>query len=94
MSKVIVTLQDDSTEEFTDTIGHQVGNGAVQIMNADGTQRIFNNFKEVFVDLDDEEKAAFTERMRVAEEGAQARIDAQEKAQIANPAPADIALDS
>ncbi len=67
MSKLHITKTDSEVVVFDDVIGHQVGNGAVQVMNRDGTQYIYNNFQEVFIDLDDEEKAAFQATIENAE---------------------------
>lgn len=45
--------------EFENVIGHQVGNGAVQILERSGNQTIINNYFDVFVELDEEAKAKF-----------------------------------
>ncbi len=74
MTKLIVTTQFGDDLVFEDVIGHQIGNGAVQIMNRDGTQNIYNNFREIFVDLDDEEKATFTKRIDEAEKAADIKM--------------------
>ncbi len=87
MSKITVTKADGTEEEFTETIGHQIGNGAVQIMMNDGTQVIFNNFKEVFIDLDEDEKASFKERIVEAEAAAQAKLENMKE--LTNPASDD-----
>lgn len=80
MSTVSVILEDGTTREFVDnTLGHQVGYGACQIMLEDGTQYVFNNFKEISIIPNEEERATFVaeqerakaiaaERMRVTDE--------------------------
>lgn len=80
MSKLVVRKSDGQEIEFKDTIGHQVGNGAVQIMMGNGEQRIFNNFIEVSILLTAKEKKEFKARMAKAEADAKAKIDAQEAA--------------
>ena len=80
MSSVTVKKSDGQEVTFKDTIGHQIGNGAVQIMEASGEQSIFNNFISVKVNLTAKEKKAFKESIKRAEANAQAKIDAQEKA--------------
>ncbi len=89
MSKITVTKADGTEEEFTETIGHQIGNGAVQIMMNDGTQIIFNNFKEVFIDLDEDEKASFKKQIVAAEAAAEAKLKAMEELSGSNPASDD-----
>jgi len=84
MSKLVVRKSDGQEVEFKDTIGHQVGNGAVQIMMGNGEQRIFNNFIEVSIILTAKEKTAFKAQMKAAEAKAKARIDEQEAAYIAS----------
>ncbi len=74
MTKLVVTTQFGDDLVFENVIGHQIGNGAVQIMNRDGTQNIYNNFREIFVDLDDEEKATFTKRIDEAEKAADIKM--------------------
>lgn len=78
MSTITVTKANGELEVFEKTMGHQIGNGAVQVMNEDGTQVVFNNFQEVHVDLDDEEKTAFKKRITDVEEQAKARMAASE----------------
>ncbi len=74
MTKLVVTTQFGDDLVFEDVIGHQIGNGAVQIMNRDGTQNIYNNFREIFVDLDDDEKASFTKQIETAEKAAEDKM--------------------
>lgn len=81
MSSVVITKSDGQKVTFKDTIGHQIGNGAVQIMKGNGEQVIFNNFKEVIVKLTAKEQKAFKETMAKAEANAQAKMTAREAAQ-------------
>ncbi len=78
MSKLVITKNDGEIVEFEDVIGHQIGNGAVQVMMKDGTQHVFNNFIEVFIDLDDADKAAFKKRIDDAEAAAAAKMEAEQ----------------
>ncbi len=63
MTTITVVKQNEESVTFNDVMGHQVGNGAVQLIMEDGTQFVFNNFIEVFVDFSDEEKADFKARL-------------------------------
>ena len=81
MSSVTIVKENGESEVFKDTIGHQIGNGAIQVMLGDGTQKIFNNFREVAIDLDDEEKSSFKKTIEAAEANARAKIEEQEKAE-------------
>jgi len=78
MSLVTVIKQDNSTEEFLDVVGHQVGNGAVQLMFKDGSQKIYNGFVQVDIDLDKEEQADWDKRVKQAEEKAKAALAEQD----------------
>ncbi len=92
MTKVVVVKEDGTKKIFKNTVGHQIGNGAVQVMMTDGSQRVYNNFKEVYVDLDADDKKAFKLRMEAAEAAAKAQMAAND----AQPIEASnvIALDS
>jgi len=81
MSSIQVIKFDGEVEIFDDTMGHQVGNGAVQVMMKNGEQHIFNNFRSVDVLLSEEEKADFLEYTKKAEAAAIAKMAAQEQAQ-------------
>ncbi len=78
MSKLVITKNDGEIVEFDGVIGHQIGNGAVQVMMKDGTQHVFNNFIEVFVDLDDADKKGFKKRIEEAEAAAEAKMNAEQ----------------
>jgi len=84
MSSVTVRKSDGQTVTFRDTIGHQIGNGAVQIMKGNGEQVIFNNFIDVEIKLNAQEKKSFKESVALAEAKAKARIEAMEKNAEAN----------
>jgi len=84
MSKVIVTLQDDTEVEFDEnTFGHQIGNGSVQIMLLNGGQEVFNNFKQVSVIPNEEEQASFEKQIKAAEAKAKEAERAREQAREA-----------
>ncbi len=80
MTKLVVTTQFGDDLVFEDVIAHQIGNGAVQIMNRNGTQNIYNNFREIFVDLDDDEKASFTKQIETSEKEAKKKMAQMEAA--------------
>ncbi len=96
MSKLVITKNDGEVVEFDDVIGHQIGNGAVQVMMKDGTQHVFNNFIEVFVDLDDADKEGFKKRIAEAEASAEAKMNAEQPKGGGKKKPklASVALDS
>lgn len=79
MSDVKVTLANGDVEVFEDTIGHQVGYGAAQVMMEDGSQVVFNNFNKLETLLTDEEKADFIEVQKKARERAEAAMQLQEE---------------
>ena len=81
MSTLVVRKSDGQEVSFRDTIGHQIGNGAVQVMKGNGEQVIYNNFIEVKINLSPKEKQAFKNTIAKAEANAQAKIDAMEKAE-------------
>jgi len=80
MSSITVKKSDGQSVNFRNTIGHQIGNGAVQIMKGNGEQAIFNNFIEIQINLTDEEKKKFKKSIKAAEARAEASIAAQEVA--------------
>ena len=81
MSKVTVTLENGEEVVFDEnTIGHQVGYGACQIMLDDGSQYVFNNFKDVAVIPSEEESKAFIEEQAKLKAIAEANVKAQEEA--------------
>lgn len=59
MGNKVTVVRGAETLVFEDVIGHQVGNGAVQILERSGNQRIINNYDDVFVALDEEAAAQF-----------------------------------
>lgn len=81
MSSVVVKKSDGQNVTFKDTMGHQIGNGAVQIMKGNGEQEIYNNFISVSIKLTAKEKKAFKATIAAAEAKAKARMDAIEAAQ-------------
>jgi len=70
-NKVIVKLDTGENVEFEDVVGHQVGNGAVQILERSGNQRIFKNFNEVEIILAEETAAKFAFDLAEMEGGSQ-----------------------
>jgi len=84
MSSVTVRKSDGQTVTFRDTIGHQIGNGAVQIMKGNGEQVIFNNFIDVEIKLNAKEKKSFKASVALAEAKAKVRIEAMEQNAEAN----------
>ncbi len=81
MSSVVIKKSDGQEVVFKDTIGHQIGNGAVQIMKGNGEQEIYNNFISVSIKLTAKEKQAFKKTVAAAEAKAKARVEAMEKAE-------------
>ena len=57
-------------EEFTfeNIVLHQIGNGAVQIVQRDGNQTVINRFDEVYITLDDDSRAQFEMDLKQMEE--------------------------
>ena len=83
MSTVIVTLADGTEQVYEEnTFGHQIGNGAVQIMLNNGGQEIYNNFQKVIVVPNAGEQADFEKQIEEAEERAKAQ-EAARQAELA-----------
>lgn len=59
MGNTVTVVRGDESFVFENVIGHQVGNGAVQILERNGNQRIINRYDDVFVKLDEEAAAQF-----------------------------------
>jgi len=59
MGNTVTVEKGNNTEVFEDVLGHQVGNGAIQILERNGNQRIINNYDEVWVELDEEASNSF-----------------------------------
>jgi len=87
MSTVTVTLADGTDKVFDEnTFGHQIGNGAVQIMLKNGGQEIYNNFQKVIIVPNEQEQADFEQQVANAEakaEAMEAERQALEAAQMA-----------
>ena len=86
MSTLKLTLKNGENFEFVEnTFQHQIGNGAVQIMFKDGSQKIFNDFAYVEVVPSDEEREDFEKQIAAQEARAKeaiAAMEAEEEAQV------------
>lgn len=81
MSTVTITLADGTEKVFEEnTFGHQIGNGAVQIMLKSGGQEIYNNFQKVIITPNEKEQADFEQQVADAE----AKAKEMEEAAIAS----------
>jgi len=80
MTKIVITLEDGKEEVFENTIGHQVGYGAAQLMLNTGEQVVFNNFKRLEVQLTEEERKEFMGQQAAMKAKAEAQVEAQEAA--------------
>jgi len=69
MGNTVTVVKDEITEVFEDVLGHQVGNGAIQILERNGNQRIINNFDDVLVFLDKEASEKFEFDLKAMEAG-------------------------
>ncbi len=61
MGNTVVVNKNGGEEIFTDVLGHQIGNGAIQVLARDGNQRIIFAPDDVTIQLDDEASAKFTD---------------------------------
>lgn len=77
MGNTVTVVKGDVTEVFEDVIGHQIGNGAIQILKRDGGQRIINAFDDVTVTLDEDAAAQFAFDLQAMESGAEAKAEAE-----------------
>jgi len=59
MGNTVTVTKGDVVEVFENVVGHQVGNGAIQVLERSGDQRIIAGFDDVTVTLDDEASANF-----------------------------------
>lgn len=80
-NKVTVT-RGDETFVFDNIVMHQIGNGAVQIVERSGSQRVINNYDDVFIELDEEATAAFQMDLAQMEAGASVPDEATEEGEI------------
>lgn len=91
-----VTIRKGSQNmKFENILGHQIGNGAVQIINRDGSQTIVGNFDRVDIELSGEDKERFIADLEKAEQAAefqQAEAEAKERAGQPAEVPVDLAL--
>ena len=79
MSTVKLRLKNGNEHEFVEnTVQHQVGNGAIQIMFKDGGQVVYNDFEKVEVIPSEEERVAFEKQIADAEARAQENLRLQE----------------
>jgi len=76
MGNTVTVIKGDVTEVFVDVIGHQIGNGAIQVLERSGNQRIINSFDDVKVELDEDAAAQFAFDVQEMEAGAVARSEA------------------
>lgn len=60
-------VRGDEEFVFEDILGHQIGNGAVQVLMMDGDQRVINGYTDVFYTLSEEEKADYAFKIAQAE---------------------------
>lgn len=75
MGNKIVVKKGHVEEVFEDVLGHQVGNGAVQVLERSGNQRIINAFDDVTVVLDEEAAEKFAKDLEVMEDPVEEEVD-------------------
>lgn len=80
MGNTVTIIKDGVTETFENVLGHQIGNGAIQIIERNGNQRVVNNFDDVTIILDDEAAAKFEFDLLAMEKGAEDNAQAAEEA--------------
>lgn len=59
MGNNVTVTRGEEKFEFENIVMHQIGNGAVQIVQRDGNQTVINRFDEVYITLDPESRAQF-----------------------------------
>lgn len=59
MGNNVTVTRGDEKFEFENIVMHQIGNGAVQIVERNGNQTVVNRFDEVYITLDEESRAQF-----------------------------------
>lgn len=59
MGNNVTVTRGEEKFEFENIVMHQIGNGAVQIVQRDGNQTVINRFDEVYITLDEESRAQF-----------------------------------
>jgi len=72
MGNTVTVTKNGSNEQFIDVLGHQIGNGCIQVLQRDGTQRIIFSPDDVFIELDDEGSKKFTDDLVKMETEAEA----------------------
>lgn len=62
-NNVTLVKNNGETLTFSNILGHQVGNGVVQILLRNGGSIIHDNWDNMVIILDDEQEKAFTEKL-------------------------------
>ena len=76
-----IDADDVVVDVFEGVVGHQIGNGAVQVIFPDGSIKVIANFSVIDIEPDEEAKEKFLEQAREAY-GFNEKEKAKEPAQI------------
>lgn len=81
MANKITIVKGEKEYVYEDIFGHQIGNGAVQVLKKDGDQVIIGGFDKIDLELDEEARAAFEQRLAQAEIAAKAETAANDESE-------------
>lgn len=80
MGNKVIVHKNDVEEVFEDVLGHQIGNGALQVLFMEGGSRIIFNPDDVDIVLDDDTTEEFKKKLAMQidaanEEGSPAEVN-------------------
>lgn len=79
MGNNVTVTRGEEKFEFENIVMHQIGNGAVQIVQRDGNQTVINRFDEVYITLDAESRAQFEMDLATMEAQSQGQLPVEDE---------------
>lgn len=90
MGNTVKVVKAGTVETFADVVGHQIGNGAIQILERNGNQRIINNFEDVTITLDETAAKNFAFEIAAMESQGEAEVSEETAEAILAATEADV----
>ena len=82
MGNKVIVRKNGEEETFTDVLGHNVGNGAIQVLFMEGGSRVIFNPDDIDIILDEEATDQFKKTLDMQMQAANESVSNQEKAQV------------
>ena len=79
MGNTVKVVKAGTVEVFEDVVGHQIGNGAIQILERNGNQRVINNFEDVTITLDETAAKNFAFEVAAMEAKGEVEVSVEEE---------------